>query len=55
MYCAQVYQARYLSGLVAGDMLPGATDDDRLATAFHRNTLTNTEGGTDNDTDDSDA
>jgi hypothetical protein len=35
--------------LLAGDMLPGATDDDRLATAFHRNTLTNTEGGTDNE------
>ena len=35
--------------LLAGDMLPDATDDDRLATAFHRNTLTNTEGGTDNE------
>jgi len=35
--------------LLAGDMLPHATDDDRLATAFHRNTLTNTEGGTDNE------
>ncbi|MFM7051479.1 MAG: PSD1 and planctomycete cytochrome C domain-containing protein [Planctomycetota bacterium] len=35
--------------LLAGDMLPGATDDDRVATAFHRNTLTNTEGGTDNE------
>jgi len=35
--------------LVAGDMLPEATDDDRVATAFHRNTLTNTEGGTDNE------
>ena len=35
--------------LVAGDMLPDATDDDRVATAFHRNTLTNTEGGTDNE------
>jgi hypothetical protein len=35
--------------LLAGDMLDGATDADRVATAFHRNTLTNTEGGTDNE------
>ena len=35
--------------MLAGDMLEGATDADRLATAFHRNTLTNTEGGTDNE------
>src|SRR6185312_15733085 len=32
---------------LAGDLLPGATAIDRLATAFHRQTLTNTEGGTD--------
>ncbi|MDA1014706.1 MAG: PSD1 and planctomycete cytochrome C domain-containing protein [Planctomycetota bacterium] len=32
---------------LAGDMLPNATDMQRLATAFHRQTLTNTEGGTD--------
>jgi hypothetical protein len=31
---------------LAGDLLPDATDDDRIATAFHRNTLTNSEGGT---------
>jgi hypothetical protein len=31
---------------LAGDLLPGATLDDRIATAFHRNTLTNNEGGT---------
>jgi hypothetical protein len=31
---------------IAGDMLPGATPDQILATAFHRNTLTNDEGGT---------
>ena len=35
--------------LLAGDQLPDATDEDRLATAFHRNTLTNTEGGTDDE------
>lgn len=31
---------------IAGDMLPNATDDQVLATAFHRNTMTNNEGGT---------
>jgi hypothetical protein len=31
---------------LAGDLLPGASLDDRIATAFHRNTLTNNEGGT---------
>ena len=31
---------------IAGDLLPNATDDQKVATAFHRNTLTNNEGGT---------
>ena len=31
---------------IAGDMLPNATDDQVMATAFHRNTMTNNEGGT---------
>lgn len=32
---------------LAGDMLPGATDSQRIATGFHRNTMLNEEGGID--------
>ena len=32
---------------LAGDMLPNATDAQRIATGFHRNTQINTEGGVD--------
>jgi len=31
---------------IAGDMIENASDSQRIATAFHRNTLTNSEGGT---------
>ena len=32
---------------LAGDLLPGATPDDLIATGFHRNTMLNEEGGAD--------
>lgn len=34
---------------IAGDMLPAATLDQRIATGFHRNTMLNQEGGIDPD------
>ena len=40
---------RFLTEQLAGDLLPDPTDDDYIATAFHRNTMTNDEGGTDNE------
>lgn len=40
---------QFLTRQLAGDLLPGATDEDYIATAFHRNTMTNDEGGTDNE------
>ncbi|MEO7675550.1 MAG: DUF1549 domain-containing protein, partial [Verrucomicrobiota bacterium] len=34
---------------IAGDLLENATEEQRVASAFHRNTMTNTEGGTDDE------
>jgi hypothetical protein len=38
---------RFITDQLAGDLLPGATQDDRIATGFHRNTPLNQEGGID--------
>jgi hypothetical protein len=38
---------RFTVEQLAGDLLPGAAFDQQLATAFHRQTLTNNEGGID--------
>ncbi len=39
----------FLVEQLAGDLLPDPSDQQFLATAFHRNTMTNDEGGTDNE------
>lgn len=40
---------KFLTEQIAGDLLPNPTDAQYIATAFHRNTMTNDEGGTDNE------
>jgi hypothetical protein len=39
----------FLQEQIAGDLLPDPTDAQLIATAFHRNTMTNDEGGTENE------
>lgn len=39
----------FLKEQLAGDLLKNPSEDQYIATAFHRNTMTNDEGGTDNE------
>jgi len=40
---------RFTIEQIAGDLVPNSTVEDKAATGFHRNTLTNREGGIDNE------
>lgn len=40
---------QFITEQIAGDFFVNPTDDQYIATAFHRNTMTNDEGGTDNE------
>lgn len=40
---------QFITEQIAGDLLPNPTDAQYIATAFHRNTMTNDEGGTENE------
>jgi hypothetical protein len=40
---------QFITEQLAGDLLENPSDEQYIATAFHRNTMTNDEGGTDNE------
>lgn len=40
---------QFLTEQIAGDLLPDATDEQLIATAYNRNSMTNDEGGTDDE------
>ncbi|CAN5815880.1 hypothetical protein BH10BAC2_BH10BAC2_26550 [soil metagenome] len=48
-YNNDMHYDSFLIKQIAGDLLKDPTDEDYIATAFHRNTMTNDEGGTDNE------
>ncbi len=41
--------SQFITEQMAGDLIPGASEDQFVATAFHRNSMNNDEGGTDNE------
>ena len=48
-YNANMPYDQFATEQLAGDLLPNPTVDQLTATAFHRNTMSNDEGGTDNE------
>jgi hypothetical protein len=48
-YNKNVPYDRFVTQQLAGDLLPDATFEDRIATSFHRQTPNNQEGGTDDE------